>query len=106
MKRTGGAGHEAGALELGERVRRGVLGHSGERGHVPDPDVVLPENRQRARHRAAGTRQALEAEQHRGAHRVRAQGGHTLALASVGSIPSARTSLTSCSSRNGLPPVA
>ena len=23
----GGAGHEAGALELGERVRRGVLGH-------------------------------------------------------------------------------
>ncbi len=28
------------------------------------------------------------------------------ALASVGSIPSARTSLTSCSSRNGLPPVA
>ena len=28
------------------------------------------------------------------------------ALAAVGSMPSARTSLTSCSSRNGLPPVA
>ena len=37
MKRSrGGAGHEPGALELGERVRRGVLGHAGERGHVPD----------------------------------------------------------------------
>jgi hypothetical protein len=75
---VGLTGHEPGALELCQGLGRGVLAHSGECGHVPQRHVVLAEHRQRARNRSAGARQPLEPQQHRGAHRVRAERGHSL----------------------------
>ncbi len=70
------AGHEPGALQRGEGVGGGVLGHVGHRRDVPERHVVLTEHRQRPRDRAAGARHSLQPQQDRRAHRVGAERRH------------------------------
>jgi hypothetical protein len=53
------AGHEARALELGERLGGRVLRDAREGGDIPQRHVVLAEDRERPRHGPTGARQPL-----------------------------------------------
>ena len=98
--------HEARALELRERLGGLVLRHVG---HASPRRGATRRARPAPRARARPARRPLGRRSSRSSTDARTVSGPSeatrSALSAVGSMPSARTSLTSCSSRNGFPPV-